>query len=598
MNGNILKLIRSSRLFRRFLALFIVLATVPVLALGTISLYLINTAHSHDVSIIQLQLINQKIEEIDKFFVDTSGILELTVDIDGNEIPAEQQQFILRGILDANKSFGEISFVGVDGRVSAKRDADRGEAAPVGNFSDKPEFLSALRGQSSIGDAYYLQTGPMITLTSPIRKKDSATNAPGDIIHVLVAEVSLGQLARSVEKAGLGNSGYLVLLDNTGSIIANGSLSEFKAGYDVSQINRVRQVLGGRTFDTLGDDDRYQSFFSNVAVVGGARQVPVTGWALMSEWPISDADAVVGGIRNNVILFALFALAAVILISPFFAARLVGPITKLEHAARKIQKGQFETRVDIKTGDELQELGDIFNKMSKGLGRLQELKDEFVFIAAHELRSPVTVIKGYLSMLSEGSYGKISNKAYEPIEQTMRANQRLEKLIEDLLEVARSEAGRIEIKVAQIDIVGPITASVGELEPLATENNIALTYEPLQKMGPIMADPDRVKEVIVNLAGNAIKYGNPGGWVKIRHELKENKLITHVEDNGLGISKSGQKKLFTKFFREKTDSTRDIGGTGLGLFIVKQLVDKMGGEIWVESQTGKGSRFSFSLPVA
>lgn len=116
-------------------------------------------------------------------------------------------------------------------------------------------------------------------------------------------------------------------------------------------------------------------------------------------------------------------------------------------------------------------------------------------------------------------------------------------------------------------------------------------------MPQVLADPERLKEIMVNLIGNAIKYTLGSGTITIAHEVKDNKLITKIKDTGMGISPENQKKLFEKYFRIEDDKTKDIQGTGLGLFIVKQIIEKMNGRIWVESEEGKGSTFSFALSV-
>ena len=166
-----------------------------------------------------------------------------------------------------------------------------------------------------------------------------------------------------------------------------------------------------------------------------------------------------------------------------------------------------------------------------------------------------------------------------------------------MLEIARSDAGRLTIEVTPIELVPPVQSVLSELQPLADEKSIKLIYEPIA-LPKVLADAGRIKEVMVNLVGNAIKYTLGSGTVTITHEIQDQAVVTHIKDTGLGISKEAQEKLFQKFYRVETEQTKDIKGTGLGLFIVKQIVEKMNGKIWVESEEGKGSTFSFSLQIA
>jgi two-component system, OmpR family, phosphate regulon sensor histidine kinase PhoR len=235
-------------------------------------------------------------------------------------------------------------------------------------------------------------------------------------------------------------------------------------------------------------------------------------------------------------------------------------------------------------------------RMAEGVLHLRELQDEFAFIAAHELRSPVTAIRGYLSLALRDS--SVSGEAQKYLTEADKANQRLLQLVQDLLEAMRSETGKINIRVQPISIVEPIREVIDEVKSLAAEKSIVVTYEPPADTPQIQADTKRVKEIMVNLLSNAIKYTPQGGVIHIAHEVKKGMLATHVQDNGFGISRGAQKNLFKKFYRVQTDKTRDIQGTGLGLFIVKEIVERMDGKIWFTSEEGRGSTFSFSLPLA
>lgn len=555
-------------------------------------MYLINISHRFDISNLELQLIDQKIEEIGKFFADTSGILELKVAFtQKSEIERSQQEFLLTSLLGENRAFEEVSFINLNGQETAKKFRFRGlnELLDVSNLD---KFKIPLKGQNFISDVYYTLSGPAATLASPVYNRN------GDIIQILTAEVNLSQIVKSIETSRLGSSGYLILLDKDGSLVAFRGKQNNQLGIDLYSSGRVKKVLNGETLDTLAPTDRYESYFDRVAVVGAAKKIPQIGWALLAEWPLNDADAIITDVRNQVSRLTFFSLLMVLVLTPLMVVRLVKPIKILEDSAEEIEKGNFDKKVEIKTNDELEQLGEAFNKMAQGLKRLQELKNEFVFIAAHELRTPVTAIKGYLSMIFDDESVSLSDKVRKYLNIVSQSNERLIQLVNDILEIARSEAGRMQVTVTPTDMKEGVHAILSEVKPLADQKKITIIYDSKEILPKILADPSRLKEIIMNLVSNAIKYNNDGGWVKIYHEIQDHMLLTNVEDNGFGMSLEEQKHMFEKFFRADTGRIKEIQGTGLGLFITKELIEKMNGKVWLKSEEGKGTTFSFSLPQA
>lgn len=585
-------MIPKSKIRTKFLLFIIVLAVVPVLVLGTLTFWALFSYHQYNVSELETQLIDQKIKEIEKFFSGTMGILEIKVGFtQKSDIELSQQLFLLDGLLAENSAFQEVSFINLDGKETAKK-ARTDVELELFDVSRLEKFKQVSQGKNYISDVYYTLSGPFITLAAPVYNRNN------EIIQFISSEVSLSQIRDLVKSAVLGSSGYLLLLDSNGFLAAQGLSNNIGIGTSLDFMDRVRRILAGQTLDGLNVRDRYQSFASNLPVVGAGKKIQELNWVLLVEWPVAEADLIIKQVRNQVILFTLFGVLAVLVLTPFFAQHLASPVRKLQVGVKEIEKGNFEHYVEIKTKDELEELGSAFNEMAKGLKRLQELKDEFVFIAAHELRAPVTVIRGYISMLLEGEGGELSKEAKEMLIPVMKSGDGLNRLVDDLLQVARSEAGRIEIKVMPCDIKEVIKNTADGLSLLAREKSIILIYEPQDGLPKVLADQDKLAEVMKNLIDNAIKYTVGSGRVVIYHEIKDNILITSVKDTGIGIPKEKQEKLFQKFFRVKTQETQDIQGTGLGLWLVKQLIEKMNGKIWVVSEQGKGSIFSFSLPLA
>lgn len=245
--------------------------------------------------------------------------------------------------------------------------------------------------------------------------------------------------------------------------------------------------------------------------------------------------------------------------------------------------------------DKVKDATSELRKANRDLRKLDKLKDEFVFIATHELKTPVTVIKGYISMIEDGTYGKLPKALNEPCHEITEATSQLVQLVNDLLQIARSEAKTISIDTKPVDLCQIIQETVTSLKPLADQKKLGLTSECDDEI-IVMADPDRLKEIINNLVSNAIKYSE-AGKISLWYAQENNQIITHVTDEGAGIAAEDQKRIFTRFFRSEELSGK-APGTGLGLFIVKQLVERMKGRIWFTSKPGSGTTFSFALPKA
>ncbi len=586
--------------------MMMLVGVAPFILIGIIALYNLNRSHEADVMSIEKNVINQKKEEIQGYIEAIQSTFQLRVSFEQiSDIEISNQKFLLKQLMQEIPVLQEVAFLNLNGQETAKFSRYLGEeAVPEEYLKDQSEiekFKQTRLGKDYIGPVYFTLKGPMLTLASPVLNKN------GIVIAALTGEVYVSELQKIAEKTHLGETGYLYLTDEDGFLIAHSDPDKMDlTATSFKNVPFLRQILNGGE-NLLEKQNRYRSFW-NEPVVSWGEKFANTGWGIAAEWPVSDADRVLNLIRNQILIFAFIILALTIFFSIFLANKIVGPVKKLQVETQLVAKGVFDQPIDIKTGDEIEDLGSAFNQMMEGLKQLDELKKEFVFIAAHELRTPVTAIKGYLSMILDGLTGEVNAKTKEFIQKVITANERLVQLVNDLLQIARAEAGKLTVQVTAIDVVGPIQEVLSELKPLADEKNINMIYESMA-MPKAMADTGRLKEVMVNLVGNAIKYTIGSGIVTISHETKDKLLITHIKDTGMGISKEAQGKLFEKFYRVQTEQTVTITGTGLGLFIVKQIVEKMNGKIWVESpafvektaagkEEGKGSIFSFSLPLA
>lgn len=231
------------------------------------------------------------------------------------------------------------------------------------------------------------------------------------------------------------------------------------------------------------------------------------------------------------------------------------------------------------------------------LRELAELKEEFLAVTTHDLRSPLTVISGVISFFSSGRLGELTPEQKNMVAMMERNTQNLIELVNDLLESAKIESGTIQLELADVDLPALITEVCETLEPVAVEKELALEARPMKGLPPVRADRTKLRRALVNLVSNALKFTPKGGRVEISLAREAEFIRVSVSDTGVGISAADLPHLFDKYEQARSRATQSEKGTGLGLYITRQLVELHGGEIHVESEIGKGSTFSFTVPV-
>jgi signal transduction histidine kinase/CheY-like chemotaxis protein len=233
------------------------------------------------------------------------------------------------------------------------------------------------------------------------------------------------------------------------------------------------------------------------------------------------------------------------------------------------------------------------------LRRLDELKSEFLAMVSHELRTPLTAIIGYSRLLMRQVHGQLTPKQLEHQEAIFRGAQRLSDLINDLLDVSRLEAGRIELTPRSTDVAVIAEQAAAVVAVAAQARQITITSALPKGLPPVHADPSRLQQILVNLVGNAVKFSAPGGAVRITGGRNRDQVWVAVEDQGVGIAKEELARIWDPFYQVEAPMRRRHGGSGLGLAIVRRLVELHGGVVRAESEgENRGSRFSFTLPVA
>jgi signal transduction histidine kinase len=253
---------------------------------------------------------------------------------------------------------------------------------------------------------------------------------------------------------------------------------------------------------------------------------------------------------------------------------------------------------EVERKEELQQISDSLAEANQRLKELDNIKTEFISIASHQLRTPLTAIKGYLSLLLEGSYGVISPEITDVLEKLNLVNRNLIQLVEDLLNVSRIDAGRIQYSYAPTNVGSLVSEKVDMFMPLARERNVGLSLQlPRQALPELMLDAVKIRESVSNLIDNALKYTERGSINVSVEEMSGEMVRITVADTGIGFRSEDGAKLFDKFVRTKETTKAYVSGTGLGLYVGRSFVAAHGGRMFAESDgIGKGARFIIDLP--
>lgn len=252
---------------------------------------------------------------------------------------------------------------------------------------------------------------------------------------------------------------------------------------------------------------------------------------------------------------------------------------------------------NVKLQKEVEDATSELRASNTKLKELDEAKDEFISMASHQLRTPLTSVKGYISMVMEGDAGKIKKEQKKLLDEAFASSQRMVYLIADLLNVSRLKTGKFVIEPAEVYLPDIVEQEVEQLRPTAKSRKLKLIFDKPSKFPKVWLDETKIHQVVMNFMDNAIYYTPAGGRIEVKLIAKKDTIEYRVKDSGIGVPKEEQAKLFTKFFRAVNAKQARPDGTGLGLYMAQRVVSAQGGSIIFESKVGEGSTFGFSFPV-
>ncbi|MBI4188813.1 MAG: HAMP domain-containing protein [Chloroflexi bacterium] len=297
---------------------------------------------------------------------------------------------------------------------------------------------------------------------------------------------------------------------------------------------------------------------------------------------------------QTLLIASLSGVTLAIFLGTLFTRQIVAPLGKVTAAARSVAQGNLKQRVDIGGSSELAELGESFNTMAATLSRDQEVRQNMVADIAHELRTPLSILQGNVEAMLDGVLKVDTENLTSLHEETIL----LARLVEDLRTLSLAETGQLRLQMTDVDLNNLSLRVIDGFQTQFAAKKIKAVLEAPANLPLVQADPERTSQVIRNLLNNAWQYTAEGGSITMRLVPDGDGVTVSVIDTGVGIRPDDLPYVFDRFYRVDRSRTRSTGGSGLGLTIVKQLVEGQQGRVWVQSEFGKGSTFSFHLPAS
>jgi two-component system NtrC family sensor kinase len=526
-------------------------------------------------------------------------------------------QFELERLLLIAPAITEAVALDATGLVRARASRLR-TVLPEGqhDFSATLAFQQARRGQTHFGPAHFVRDSePFMSIAVPIE------HLAGEVVGVLLAEVSLIYVGENVvARLADGETGYAYVVSRAGDLLAHPQVNLVLQRRNVTHLEQVGGALssaaaGTSSKGTLTRNLQGEQVFSSFAAIADL------DWVVFVERPAEEVYRPLYASIQRTAALLLVGLGMALLASLLVARRILTPLRTLRHGVERIGSGDLAVRLEVKTGDELEMLADEFNRMSarvreaytglehKVAERTQELvalnqqleeanrlKSQFLANVSHELRTPMNAIIGFTRLVMRKTEGQIPPLQHANLQKVLISADHLLHLINGLLDLSKIEAGRMEVSPVRFELRELIQVAAATVEPLLKPDRVRFVAEVDPDLPPLHTDRDKLKQVVLNLLSNAVKFTDEG-VVKVAAWRAGDRLKVAVSDTGIGMPPEALDYIFEEFRQVDMSSTRRHGGTGLGLAIVRKLARLLGGEVTAESELGKGSTFTVTLPL-
>jgi len=589
--------IHRGRLFRRYFTTILVLVSGALIVSGAIGVYFSYQENKSALASLQREKAVAAAARIEAFIGEIERQLSFAALPQLGPPTGEQRRIEFLKLLRLVPPVTDVAYI--DGKGRERLAESRLKMSVTDSREDRskePAFVNARADRTWYGPVTFRkETEPYMQIA--VRAGDAVT----------VADVNLKFIWDVITRIKVGEKGKAYVIDATGHLVADPDIGLVLRKTDLAALDHVKAALAG-------GEDREPAMLAldragNEVLTAFAPIEPL-GWRVFVEQPVTEVYATLDAsiLRTALLLLAGFVISAVAALA--LARRMVSPIRTLQEGAQKIGAGELEQRIDVRTGDELEALAGQFNDMTAELRRsyaeleqkveerTEQLavanrhKSEFLANMSHELRTPLNAIIGFSEALRERMFGELNAKQEEYLNDIHASGRHLLSLINDILDLSKIEAGRMELDVASFPAAPTLEATLALVRERAQRKDIVLSLEVDPRLGEVRADERKFKQILLNLLSNAIKFTPEGGRIAVDARVNGAGLEVAVSDNGIGIAPEDQAAVFEEF--------RQVGpraeGTGLGLALTRKFVELHGGAIGVASERGRGATFTFTIP--
>ncbi len=589
------------RLFRKYVALFLAVVGLALVPNGLVSIWF--SYQELKVRLIRIQSEQAKAaaEKIGQFIKEIEGQVAWAIQLPLQAKTEDDWRFDAVRLLRQVPAVTEVAQLDAAGREQYRMSREAMDViGSLSDFSKEPIFIEAMANKAYYGPVYFVrQSEPYMTLAVASARPDHG---------VVVAQVNLKFIWDVVSQIKVGQRGQAYVVDANGRLIAHPDISLVLRNTDLSRVAHIRAARSPQP-SAPPDDSEVVVDLRGHKVLSAHAPIAALGWLVFAELPVDEAYAPLYQtmIRSGASL--LVGLALAVFAGLFLARRMVVPIRTLSRGATRIGGGDLNLRIAIRTGDELEALGDQFNSMAAKLQdsyvtlerkveeRTRQLevanlaKSRFLATASHDLRQPLHALGLFVAQLRGRTSGSERKRIVAHIDSALLA---MNELFSALLDVSRLDAGALTPNLTTFPIAQLLDRLETTFDGAAREKGLSLRV--VGNSSWVRSDIILLERIVSNLVSNAIRYSTAGGVV-VGCRRRGDRLRIEVRDSGPGIPQDQQQNIFCEFYRLKTSDQYQPGGLGLGLAIVDRLCRLLGHSIDVKSTVGKGSCFAIDVPL-